>query len=317
MLFLAFFPATYLILQASVALHDDADADRMISDEADGRIDEDEARRSTLMRMQGVFATVLRRAADRLEWSALRWRDRRLLQRAEDRQHVREWQARHRAQAHTKLPPGTPEITDLQQPLRARGNNALSLDGAWWVSDDHAGPSAVFDDVLWDGGYGDLFDLSERSAEGELIINDEPSAGKAGEQAAGDSVGHTSSTSGMESAHASESSGEREGAHAATKAATDDDADDNSDTLVPAGLKAASARAAALLEAARHGSPSALKLELAQQQLKSRLRRWESEWKAAHGGREPSVAQKKVLRPYYAQYQELRKAAKAAKAAKR
>ena len=291
----------------------------MISDEADGMIDKDEARRSTLLRMQGVFATVLRRAADRLEWAALRWRDRRLLQRAEDRQHVREWEARHRAQAHHKLLSSPLETTtEPQQPPRARGNNVLSLDGAWWVSDDHAGPSAVFDDELWGSSYGDLFDPSERSAEGELIIEIEPSgaAGQAGKQAPGDITGRKNSGSDSIRADTSESSGERVNVHTATRAVVDDDPVDSSDTLVPSGLKAASVRAATLLEAARHGSPSALKLELAQQQLKSRLRRWESEWKAAHDGREPSVTQKKALRPYYAQYQELRKAAKAAKAAK-
>ena len=282
-------------------------------------IDEDEARRSTLLRVQAVFATVLRRAADRLEWAALRWRDRRLLQRAEDRQHVREWEARHRAQAHHKLPPSALETaTEPQQPPRVRGNNALSLEGAWWVSDDHAGPSAVFDDELWGSSYGDLFDSSERSAEGELIIEMEPtgSAGQAGKQAPGDITGRKSSVNGSIHANTAENSGERVYVHTATSAAVESDSVETSDTLVPSGLRAASARAATLLEAARHGSPSALKLELAQQQLKSRLRRWESEWKAAHDGREPSVTQKKALRPYYAQYQELRKAAKAAKAAK-
>ena len=282
-------------------------------------IDEDEARRSTLLRVQAVFATVLRRAADRLEWAALRWRDRRLLQRAEDRQHVREWEARHRAQAHHKLPSSALETaTEPQQPPRVRGNNALSLEGAWWVSDDHAGPSAVFDDELWGSSYGDLFDSSERSAEGELIIEMEPtgSPGQAGKQAPGDITGRKNSVNGSTHANTAENSGERVYVHTATSAAVESDSVETSDTLVPSGLRAASARAATLLEAARHGSPSALKLELAQQQLKSRLRRWESEWKAAHDGREPSLMQKKALRPYYAQYQELRKAAKAAKAAK-
>ena len=159
----------------------------------------------------------------------------------------------------------------------------------WWAADAAAGAAAVFDDALVDS----------RAHLDVLSAADQEKA-----DAEADARKQRALSFGL-------SKWRKKDGGPATKV----------DAAVQPDMDGIGERARAMLDAVANtsskarGRPTVQQLEAMQREMKARLKTWEGDFAAAHGGQAPTNIDKRGIREWYAQYQLLRKATKEARRA--
>ena len=159
----------------------------------------------------------------------------------------------------------------------------------WWAADAAAGAAAVFDDALVDS----------RAHLDVLSAADQEKA-----DAEADARQQRALSFGL-------SKWRKKDGGPATK----------DDAAVQPDMDGIGERARAMLDAVANtsskarGRPTVQQLEAMQREMKARLKTWEGDFAAAHGGQAPTNIDKRGIREWYAQYQLLRKATKEARRA--